>query len=150
MSLSKDQEQIYIEMVRKDPLKLYDIKDQTESICFEAVRQDGRALYHVKEESEKVCLEAIKENPEAIADTFHYTEEMLFEFVRMVNKDNIFPFDNNYYFVDELEGELNILYNVLDCTDKIKSYRQIRYELVSQQLILKKSPYHVLEQLYSN
>lgn len=150
MILSKEKEQEYIKKVREDAMFLEEIENQTEAICLEAVRQNGYALGHVENRTNKICLEAIKENPLSIIHCSPLTDELLFEFFRNVDKFDIFPFDPNFYFVGEVEGEMKVFFEQLNGEEKLKSYRHIRFEVMSKQLDLKQSPYHVLERLYSH
>ncbi len=71
-----------IEQVKKDPLSLKNIKNQTEAICLAAVSTRGYTLQFVKEQTEKLCLEAIKQNGNALRFVKNKTESICLEAVK--------------------------------------------------------------------
>jgi hypothetical protein len=55
-------EDICLETVKQNGLKLEYVKEQTHVICLEAVKQNGLALKYVKEQTYDTCMEAVKQN----------------------------------------------------------------------------------------
>ena len=86
MILSKEKEQEYIEKVKKDPIFLKEIEDQTEVICLEAVRRYGQVLEYVKEQTPELCLKAVKRDGWALEYVKDQTPEICLEAV----KENIY------------------------------------------------------------
>ena len=152
MNVLKDWEQETIEILKKDPMLLKDIKTQTEVVCLEAVKRNGSALLYVKNRTEMICLEAVKEKWSVLEYVENQTEEMCLEalFSEGVYKGEEFDEEDEpiYEFIQSPTEEMTRIKEILMKT-KLKSYRQIRSRLANQEISLTDSPYHVLEQLYS-
>ena len=82
MILSKEEEQKYIEMVRRYAYSLENIETQTELICLEAVKQCGWALQCVKEQTEAICLEAVRQSGMALQFVKEQTINICLEAVK--------------------------------------------------------------------
>ncbi|MFW6015494.1 MAG: DUF4116 domain-containing protein [bacterium] len=52
----------YLEFIKRNPLDLSGIKEQTPELCMIAVKQDGRALKYVKSQTPEICMEAVKQD----------------------------------------------------------------------------------------
>ncbi len=52
--------------VRKNPLYLEYVKEQTPEICLAAVKRHDCALQYVKEQTPELCLEAVKQDGHAL------------------------------------------------------------------------------------
>ena len=55
-------ELLYIDMVRRHPIYLKNIKNQTSLICEEAVKNFGYALEYVNEQTERLAYFAVSQN----------------------------------------------------------------------------------------
>ena len=83
VALSKEEEQTYIEKVKRDATCLTWIRElQTEAICLEAVKQDGYSLMWVEKQTDKICLEAVKQSGCALRWVINQTEELCWEAIR--------------------------------------------------------------------
>ena len=65
--------EICLMAVRKNPLNLEYVKEQTPEICLDAVKQYGLALQYVKEQTFEMCLEAVKQNGNALKYVINQT-----------------------------------------------------------------------------
>ncbi|EMH2709984.1 DUF4116 domain-containing protein [Clostridioides difficile] len=52
--------------IRKQPLTLRFVREQTEEMCLEAVTRNGMALEYVEDKTEIICIEALKQNKRSI------------------------------------------------------------------------------------
>ena len=82
MTLSKEREQEYINMVRENPYFLKKVETQTPKICLEAVKENGRALQYVKNQTEEICLTAVKQNGRSLVYVKDQTEKICLEAIK--------------------------------------------------------------------
>ncbi len=68
--------------VRKNPLYLEYVKEQTHEMCLQAVKQFGLALEYVKEQTVDICLEAVKQDGHALEWVKNQTPEICLETVK--------------------------------------------------------------------
>ena len=90
--MNKELERKLINQVKKNPLSLKDIEEQTERICLEAVKKYGNALFYVKDQTPEICLEAVKQN----ADSLCYVECQTDNICKEALKSN---FDGSLHFI---------------------------------------------------
>lgn len=108
------EEQQWLEMLRRDGNMLGMIENQTEELILTAVRQNGMALGQAKFQTEEICLEAMKQNPYALKCVQEQTEAICLEAMRQN--------PNLSYDIDE-EGKID------DTSDPLEylSQRKERY-----------------------
>lgn len=165
MALSKKKEQDYLEKVKKDGLHLRRItKNQTLEICLAAVKQNGLALKYVAHQTPELCLMAIQQNPWALKYVENQTEKLCLEAVKqngylldLVRQQTeeicLATLSENPRNAEKIKNpttEMLKIYKSFLKEDRATSipYRQIRYLIVTNQINLVDSPYHILECLY--
>lgn len=76
---------ICLNIVKKQPLAIKDVKNQTEEICLEAVKRNGLTLRFIEKQTPNVCLEAYNNNPNALK---HVDKKILGKFMTILYQNS--------------------------------------------------------------
>ena len=105
--------------VRKNPLNLGFVKNQTSEMCLEAVKRDGYALKFVKNLTHEICLVAVKRDGLALRFVKNQTHEICLEAVKIDGYALKFVKEQTPLIIHSLKKYHRSLYSVFKKKNRI-------------------------------